>query len=170
MTYQSHIDPVPLPDSIDSCCLFVLIHSQNTISFTLLPQTHSVTAILFPLLCCYSTELGWYVFPSITSAINFDTISLPPLCTIYRRIEELSVLRWVWTPAACTIVLAGHKNRTNSWSLFTQENAVDLHSMGTVPEDSRRRLLETILVAIYYEGCFFLNLRWAIKKRQIDIT
>ena len=61
MTYQSHIDSLPLPDSIDSCCLFVLIHSQNNISFTLLPQTHSVTAILFPLLCCYSTDMCFHL-------------------------------------------------------------------------------------------------------------
>lgn len=143
MTYQSHIDPLPLPASIDSCCLFALIHSQNNISFTLLPQTQSVTAILFPLLCCYTKELDWYVFPSISIASNFDTISLPSPCTIYRRISELSVLQSVWTPAACTVVFAGHKNCTSSWSLITQENAVDLHSMGTVPEDSRRRLLKT---------------------------
>lgn len=109
MTYQSHIDPLPLPASIDSCCLFVLIHSQNNISFTVLPQTHTVTAILFPLLCCYSTELGGYVFPSISIAINLGTISLPPLCTIYTPIYELSVLPSVWTPAAYTAVFAGHK-------------------------------------------------------------
>ena len=147
MTYQSHIDPLPLPDSIDSCCLFVLIHSQNNISFTLLPHTHFVTAILFPLLCCYSTELSWYVFPSITIAINFGTISLLPLCTIYRQISELSVLQSVLTPAVCAVVFV-----SDLWylwvikifpivGLFTQENAVDLHSMSTVPEDSRRLII-----------------------------
>ena len=26
------------------------------------------------------------------------------------------------------------------------------------------------VLKLMYEGCFFFNLRWAIKKRQIDIT
>jgi len=45
-----------------------------------------------------------------------------------------------------------------------------VHNYAAVQYSLKLSFSSTLAVVYLYEGCFFFNLRWAIKKRQIDIT